>query len=219
MNTFKGWLLINFIFIASLQAQFEKTAVFTSLSGYRNTGFDNNLFTEGHIGIQLWSDKIFYPEIGIGFASSSLNDQSKVFLINDVETEQQIKTNIRAFLFSLGMNLRLTKRESYWITSFANLNFLPNVTFRSQLFEGTSVNTISLKEEILLREASNYFCLGIGIEGFINEKETWLGSLSIVYTTNNIYDAFNSAEFSDANLNINFPSRGGLGLRFLEVSI
>lgn len=210
-------VLFSFVLLFSLQgtAQIGKASFYASLSGYRNTGFESNLFTEAQLGVALWSDKIISPEVGIGYAGSSPQDIMRVFEENDIETEQQIKSRSRAFLMSAGVNVRLTKRESHWITAFSKINYLPSVSFTSRLFEGTTVNNVSLQETITSTATATFFDFGLGIEGFLNEKETWSGSLSLVYTTNNVFDSFRDLDVNSSQVSINFPSNGGIGLRFL----
>jgi hypothetical protein len=215
MRSLPLFLILSLSISATLHAQLENTAIFASVSGYRNTGFENNLFTNAELGVSLWNDKILSPEIGIGFSGASLKNQVRVFENNGVETEQQIRTQRRAFLLSAGVNLRLTKRESYWISAFSKVNYLPTNRFTSRLFEGANVNSLPLIETLEAQSASTFFDFGLGIEGFVNEKETWSGSLAVVYTTNAAFDSFNDLEFEASNQNINFPSNGAIGLRFL----
>lgn len=199
----------------SSKAQLKEASIYGSLSGFRNTGFENNLFASAQAGITFWSDHILAPEVGLGYAGSRLRTQARVFQENDLEIERHIRTQSRALLLSLGLNIRLTKRENYWITAFSKVHYLPNISFTSRFFEGTDINNISLIETLEATGESLFFNTGIGIEGYLNEKETWSASLSLVYTTNNVFDNFNTQQFSDSSLGIDFPSRGGIGLRFL----
>lgn len=199
----------------AVHAQFDHSNVFASLSGYRNTGFKNNLFTAAELGLNLWSDQLISPEISVGFMGPRLPDQVFAFQEGDDTIEQQIRSQARALLLSAGFNIKLPSKESYGFTSFLKIKVLPEATFTASLFEGSRVNSIVLKETISSQHSSLHFDFGLGVEGFFDDEERWSGSLSLVYTTQDTFNHFKGLEFTDARLNINFPSQGALGLRFL----
>lgn len=194
--------LITFLIVSKWESQvLGEKSVFAFVSGYRNTGFDNNLFTDVELGANLWSEKRISLEVSVGYLGSRLRDQRVVFNENDIELEQSIQSNIRSVRFAAGINLRLSSRENYWITSFVKLNYVPNARFTSRLFEIRNINNVALKETLQASSSHKFINVGLGIEGFLDDKESWIGSLSLVYT--------------DSRRRIDFPSAEGIGLRYL----
>lgn len=98
---------ISFLSLIAVHAQFNHSNVFASLSGYRNTGFKNNLFTAAGLGLNLWSDQLISPEISVGFVGPRLPDQVFAFQESEVTIEQQIRSQARALLLSAGFNIKL----------------------------------------------------------------------------------------------------------------
>lgn len=188
--------------------------IFSSLSGYRNVGYENNLFTKFDLGLGFFSKSRFSPEIGASYTSGSPQDQFNVFTVTEVEIEEQTRTQFSSVLFSLGLITRVTSREDFWVFVDTKFHF-GQARISSRLFRGEVATTIPFLEELENRESVSFFDFGAGIEGYIDEDEHWTASLALVYTTFEISQVVSDLNFQGSELKVNSPSRGGLGLKFL----
>lgn len=207
-------LLLSFISLFSY-GQIDGINIFSSPSGFRNVGYEDNLFTNAEIGVGFLSNSRFSPEISIGYLGASPDTQTRVVTRDGSALEQQVRSQVRGLLLNAGLVTRLTKRESIWLYTLTNVSFAANTTFKARLFEGDNLNNLPLREAITERDDSVFFNVGLGVEGFIDEDEKWSASLALVYTTFDVFNNFKDLKFEDSDTNLVLPSNGGLGLRFL----
>lgn len=207
-------LILVLLSYNGLSQDIKDINIFSSLSGYRNVGYENNLFTKVDLGLGFFSKSRFSPEISASFSSGSPQDQLNIFTLTEVEIEEQTKTQFSSALFSLGVVTRITSREDFWI--FVDTKYHVGIaTVRSRLFRGEVATAIPFVEELENKESVSFFDFSLGMESYIDEAEHWTASISLVYTTFEISQVVGDLNFQESELNINSPSRGGVGLKFL----
>lgn len=183
------------VFCFSSYAQDISPSVFAKLNGFRNKSFKENGFYDIQLGFGLFSDFWIAPKIALKHNTGALNDAS----VFTEATEEQLRTNYKGNLLSLGAKIRLTKPKDVWLFFWPEYSF-GNFKYKSSYFK-TENNParLQLQESVNYKNQQAYFDLALGIEGYLDFDQRFLISAYLIYTTLDLREDFDQLAFTQTS--------------------
>jgi hypothetical protein len=205
-----------FVFIGfnTIYGQEFRLCAFATLSGYRNTGFEDNLFTDFEVGLSASSSFWITPKISYKNSGGRLNDYM-VFEEDSapLRVEEELRTFYNANLFGVGAAIRLTKEEDFWVFIWPRYYF-GNFKFQGEYLKRNDNEDLVYKEIVKENNFQSYFDFSFGFSGYLDDAERLSASVFISYTTMDLKNSFKNLNFEQTNLRA-YESTQTLGLGFM----
>ncbi|WP_031426944.1 hypothetical protein [Flavimarina sp. Hel_I_48] len=199
---------------ASVYGQEIRPAVFASLSGFRHTGFEDNLFTDFEIGLSAASSFWITPKISYKHSGGRLNDN--IVFEEDtapLRVKEELRTYYSANLFGIGAEIRLTKQEDFWVFFWPRY-YAGNFKFHGEFLKRDNNRDLVYKEIVKDNDFESYIDFSLGFSGYIDDAEKLSASVFLSYTTMDLKGGFKSLDFEQTNLRA-YESTETLGLGFM----
>ncbi|MBP2830800.1 hypothetical protein J8281_01255 [Aquimarina sp. U1-2] len=192
----------------------DQTALFAEASIYRHTRFEDNIFTEGEIGVGFFTSTWVSPEISLAYTLGSIHQEAYA---NEFQLENFpvaiLETQFDTFTIAIGTKFSFFKRdERIWWTFLPKFHYGSN---RLQSGYNELDDSAAFYRLIEFQENSKnirYFSFGLGIEGYITESEKFSLGFAIKYTTLSINDQLQNIEFSTPNISVANTNTQTLGV-------
>lgn len=207
-------LFFIFISLNTVYGQELRPGVFATLSGFRHTGFENNLFTDFEIGISASSKFWITPKISYKHSGGALNKLT-IFQKDpgSLRVEEELRTSYVGNLFGLGAEIRLTKKEDFWVFFWPRY-YGGNFKYRGEYLKLNENDDFIYEEVIIKKQFESYLDFSLGLSGYIDDVERLSASVFITYTTMNLDNGFKSLNFVETNRNVHENTQT-LGLGFM----
>lgn len=202
-------------------SQLKPPRLFLEAIGYRHTGFENNLYSNFGIGLELFSIPYFAPEISYNYYSGFLNKEAIAYPINsNLPSNGYINTEFKA------NTITLSPKMYYGVSDEWSIFFLPKYSFGSikaisSHYEFVSVDEnrgyYTLSDTVESFDQTSFFSFGLGVEFYFIKSEKLSAAIIIEYTGIEANNVFKKIDFSEIGLknSINESTQTlGLGLRF-----
>ncbi|MGB3775928.1 MAG: hypothetical protein WA951_11780 [Leeuwenhoekiella sp.] len=213
-NRYLTSLLLLLLSFPNVYGQKIRPSAFASLSGFRHTGFEDNLFTDFEIGLSAVSSFWITPKISYKKGGGRLNDNI-VFEENalPLQVKEELRTYYNANLFGIGAEIRLTKKEDFWVFFWPRY-YAGSFKFQGDFLRRDENKSLVFKEIVKQKEHKSYFDFSLGFSGYIDDAEKLSGSIFISYTTMDLKNGFKSLDFEQTNLS-SYENTQTLGLGFM----
>jgi len=212
--------LFIFISFSTVYGQKLKPVVFATLSGYRHTSFEDDLFVDFEIGLSASSTFWITPKISYKNSGGELNNQT-VFQKDSapLRAEDELRISYSGNLFGVGAEIRLTKQEDFWLFFWPRY-YAGNFKFRGNYLKRNENEDFVYEEVNSAKKFESYFDFSLGFSGYIDDAERLSASVFITYTTMNLKNGFTSLNFEQTIINPASENTQTLGLGFMvEYSI
>ncbi len=198
----------------NIYGQELRPSVFATLSGFRHTGFKDNLFTDFEIGLSASSSFWITPKISYKKSSGRLNDYM-VFEENSapLRVEEELRTFYNANLFGVGAEIRLTKKEDFWVFIWPRY-YLGNFKFQGEFLKRNKNRDLVYEEVVKQNNFESYLDFSLGFSGYIDDAERLSASVFISYTTMDLKNSFKNLDFEQTKLRA-YEGTKTLGLGFM----
>ena len=189
----KLFILYLFLNATISFSQNLEPAVFAKVNTFRHTGFEDNIFADGALGVSLFSTYWISPKIGFKRIFGNPNDVS---FFNETYQEL-ISSKYKGNVFTVGAKIRLTKPEDAWLFIWPEYSF-GDVKFESSYYKTEDdVTRLALQERINSKNYNSWFDLSTGVEFYFDNNERFLTSVYLTYTLLDLGSGFEKLSFEN----------------------
>lgn len=207
--------LFIFIGFSTVFGQKLKPGVFATLSGYRHTSFEDDLFVDFEIGLSASSTFWITPKISYKNSGGELNNQT-IFQKDSapLRVEEELRISYSGNIFGVGAEIRLTKQEDFWLFFWPRY-YIGNFKFRGEYLSLNENDDFVYKEVVRENSFESYFDFSLGYSGYIDDAERLSASVFITYTTMDLKKGFEDLDFKETEIGPASANTQALGLGFM----
>ena len=120
-------------------------------------------------------------------------------ILHPLHVEEELRTFYNANLFGVGAEIRLTKKEDFWLFFWPRY-YGGNFKFRAEYLKLNKKDKLAYEEVISKKAFESYFDFSLGFSGYLDDAERLSASTFITYTTMDLKNDFKGLDFEKTNL-------------------
>lgn len=209
MKHFRTYIFIVFSLLSSAGFCQIKPILYGGFDYFRDTGFENESYSNFNLGSQLFKWKFIAPEVGFEHYFGIAQQKELLNPANpNARPPEKLETRFSTNTFSLAPKLIFGNRE-------ASLVLIPQYNFGKISGRGDLLldagNQYVLEDQQRYIQSISFWSFAAGVEGQFFDSEVVHFGLYLKYNFLNSRDILHEIDFKDSTLRSNGGSTEGLG--------